>query len=305
MSDQFPIMDPGFGVNARIRAALPHMPAAMRRIGDFLLANPELPLHLAIGELAQKAGSSPATVTRFCRVIGYSGYPALRVAVATDLGRSDARHLSGKKQLYDFSHEQAPGEIMQTLLSVYVSTLRTTGDIIDTNLVQQVAASIAQARRVDLYGVGGSGVMAAMAEDQFSLIGVNAHAWTDVHLGLTSAVSLGESDVALAISSTGRTRETVEMLSCAKDRGALTVAITSDPMSPITDVADILLKTCPPPRFVDPSHMAAFQAQLFVLNLLYLLAAQHNHDASTDTLNRAAAVLADHRLKSKKSLRRR
>ena len=296
-------MDPGFGVGARIRAGLAHMPAAMRRIGELLLDDPDLPLHLAIGEVAAKAGSSPATVTRFCRAIGYSGYPALRVATAADLGRSDAQPwMSGAR--YDFSQGQSPNEIMHTLMSVYMSTLRTTGDIIDTDLVQKAASAITKAQRVDLYGVGGSGVMAVMAEEQFTLIGIRAHAWTDVHMGLTSAVSLGPSDVALAVTSTGHTRETAEMLACAKAQGAVTIAITSDPKSPIAEAADICLETCPPARFMDPSHMAAFQAQLFVLNLLYLLAAQDNHDESTDALNQAAAVLSTHRMKTKKSLRR-
>ena len=51
-------------------------------------ANPQAPLTLSIGDLAERAGTSAATVTRFCRMIGYSGYVELRVGIATDVGRS-------------------------------------------------------------------------------------------------------------------------------------------------------------------------------------------------------------------------
>ena len=65
----------------------------MARVADFLLRDPRAPLTLSIGELAERAGTSAATVTRFCRMIGYSGYVALRVGIATDVGRSTTLQL--------------------------------------------------------------------------------------------------------------------------------------------------------------------------------------------------------------------
>src|SRR5215475_9308363 len=80
----------GYGASSRIRAALPEMPGGMAKVGRLLLQDPSLPLQLSITELAAQAGTSPATVTRFCRAIGYTGYPALRVGAAAEQGRSSA-----------------------------------------------------------------------------------------------------------------------------------------------------------------------------------------------------------------------
>lgn len=60
----------GFGVANRNRAALPIMSQSMAKIGQLLVDNPALPLDLSITELAERAGTSAATVTRFCRLIG-------------------------------------------------------------------------------------------------------------------------------------------------------------------------------------------------------------------------------------------
>src|SRR3954452_18046362 len=78
----------GYGASSRIRAALPQMPGAMAKIGTLLLHGPSLPLRLSITELAEQVGTSPPTVTRFCRALGYAGYPALRVGAAPEQGRS-------------------------------------------------------------------------------------------------------------------------------------------------------------------------------------------------------------------------
>src|SRR5687768_3688087 len=62
------------GVASRIQALLPEMPAAIARVAEYILKNPQAPLTLSIGDLAEEAGTAAATVTRFCRMIGYAGY---------------------------------------------------------------------------------------------------------------------------------------------------------------------------------------------------------------------------------------
>ena len=59
------------------------MSKAMTKLATLLLDEPLAPLELSITELAEQAGTSAATVTRFCRLIGYSGYVQFRVGVAS------------------------------------------------------------------------------------------------------------------------------------------------------------------------------------------------------------------------------
>src|SRR4051812_47198174 len=77
-----------YGLRARIQAALPQMSPSMAKIGRLLLEYPELPIGLTIAEFAEQAQSSAPTVTRLCKLLGYSGYPGLRVGVAAELGRA-------------------------------------------------------------------------------------------------------------------------------------------------------------------------------------------------------------------------
>src|SRR6476661_7798874 len=240
----------GYGASSRIRTALPQLPQGMSKIGTLLLEEPFLPLRLSITELAERAGASPATVTRFCRAIDYTGYPALRVGAAAEQGRLSA------DETWD---------------------------------------AVAQSKHVDIYGIGGSAGMAIELQARLYRIGINAHAWSEVHIGLTSAARLGDSSVAIAFSNTGRTEATIEMLALAKSSGAYAVAVTSDPSSPLAQVADAHLISYAPGEYLQPDDLSAKHAQLFVIDLLYLLAAQRDFSRTTSLLAASAAAVAPHR----------
>ncbi len=285
----------GYGASSRIRTARPQLPQGMSKIGMLLLEEPFLPLRLSITELAERAGTSPATVTRFCRAIGYTGYPALRVGAAAEQGRSSAHETWASDIGRAFHPDDTATEMIHTLVNAHTVALTSTAERLDPVLVGQVADAVARSNHVDIYGIGGSAAMAVELQARLYRIGINAHAWSEVHVGLTSAVLLDESSVAIGISNTGRTEETVEMLELAKSSGAYAVAVTSDPSSPMAEVADAHLTSHAPGEYLQPDDLSAKHAQLFVIDLLYLLVAQRDFSRTTSLLAASAAAVAPHR----------
>ena len=285
----------GYGASSRIRGALALMPEGMAKVGTLLLEDPSLPLRLSITELAKRAGTSPATVTRFCRAIGYTGYLALRVGAAAEQGRSSAHETWESDIGRAFHPGDTATEMMRTLVNAHTVALMSTSERLDPALVGRVADAVAQSTHVDIYGIGGSAGIAAELQARLYRIGINAHAWSEVHIGLTSAALLGDSSVAIAFSNTGRTEETIEMLALAKSSGAYAVAVTSDPASPMARVADAHLTSHAPGEYLQPDDLSAKHAQLFVIDLLYLLAAQRDFSRTTSLLAASAAAVAPHR----------
>jgi DNA-binding MurR/RpiR family transcriptional regulator len=285
----------GFGTSGRIRAALSGMSVAMAKIGALLLEDPALPLQLSITELAQRAGTSPATVTRFCRVLGYAGYPTLRVRVAAEQGRSSA-HATWEADIGRAFHpDDPPEEVIRTLVNAHTVALATTAERVDTALALRVATAVARSTHVDIYGIEGSATIARELQARLYRIGINAHAWGEVHAGLTSAALLGEGTVAVAFSNTGRTDEVIEMLSLAKASGAYAVAVTSAPGSPLASLAHDHLTASAPGEYLQPDDLSAKHAQLFIVDLLYLLVAQLDFPRTTSLLAASAAAVSPHR----------
>lgn len=284
-----------FTVLDRIETFQSQMPATMAKIAAVLIEDPKAPLNLSITELAERAGTSAASVTRFCRMIGYSGYSPLRVGIAEDVGRGGGKAAWIADIGRSFRPDDSPDEIRRALLSTHVLSLQTTAGLLDMDTAIRVAAMIVKARQLDVYGVGGSGLTALETEARLYRIGVNVHSWAEVHNGLTSAAILDDNCVAIGISNTGRTDETIQMLSVAREAGAHTVAITSTPDSPLARIAHDVLIAASPDGYLQPADLSARHCQLFVVDLLYLLVAQSNFDRTTRLLAASGAAVAPRR----------
>src|SRR5262249_49486274 len=115
-------------------------------------------------------------------------------------------------------------------------------------------------------------------------IGRVAFAWSDLHLALTSAALLGEEDVAFGISHTGTTTDTIEAFAEAGRRGALTVALTNFPKSPITRVADLVVTTAARETTFRSGAMASRLAQLTVVDCIFVGVAQRTYPATRAAL---------------------
>ncbi|HWU99574.1 MAG TPA: MurR/RpiR family transcriptional regulator [Devosia sp.] len=284
-----------FSVIDRIKTYQSQMPATMAKIAAVLIDDPRAPLNLSITELAERAGTSPASVTRFCRMIGYSGYSPLRVGIAEDVGRGGAQAAWLADIGRSFGPHDPPEDIKRALLDTHVSSLQTTAALLDLPTAVRVADAIAKSRHLDVYGVGGSALTALEVEARLYRIGINVHPWSEVHNGLTSAAILDRKCVAIGISNTGRTDETIQMLTVAKAAGARTVAITGNPESPLAKVADDVLIAASPDGYLQPADLSARHCQLFVVDFLYLLIAQSNFDRTTRYLAASAAAVAPRR----------
>src|ERR1700712_3589781 len=139
-----------FSVVDRIKTYQSQMPATMAKIAAVLIDDPKAPLGLSITELAERAGTSAASVTRFCRMLGYRGYSPLRVSIAEDVGRGGAKQAWIADIGRSFGPEDPPDEIRRSLLNTHVLSLQTTAGLLDLPTAIRVADIITRSRQVDV-----------------------------------------------------------------------------------------------------------------------------------------------------------
>jgi DNA-binding MurR/RpiR family transcriptional regulator len=283
------------GVLARLRARLPEFTGALQRVAEHVLVDPAATARAGIVELAERSGTSPATVTRFCRALGFDGYADLRLGIAGDTGRL-ARSAGWS---VDIGREIQPADPLERVLGQVMNSdtraMHDTAARLDLADVQRAAERIATARRVDIYGSSGSALVGAELQFCLHRIGVPAWSWIDVHNGLASSALLDTGDVALGISHSGQTRETIEMLAEAGSHGATTIALTSYPRSAIAEVADLVLLTATQATTFRPDALSARHPQLVVLDLLYVAVAQRRHDRVNSAFQVTADAVKPHR----------
>ncbi|HUQ55656.1 MurR/RpiR family transcriptional regulator [Lentzea sp.] len=287
----------------KIRSLLPGLARAEQRVAKVVLENPGTVAHRSITEVAEQAGTSETTVTRFCKAIGVGGYPELRIALAADTARSQAR------ANHDMGGDIGPGDdLAQVVGKVAFADARAveeTAEQLDVEALGKVVEAVAGARRVDVYGFGASAFVAFDMQQKLHRIGLTCFAWNDTHIALTSAAVLTAADVAVGISHTGSTSETVEALRVARETGATTVALTNFPRSPITEIADHVLTTAARETTFRSGAMASRIAQLTVIDCLFIGVAQHHVDTAKTALEATYEAVSGHRLGARPDGRRR
>src|SRR5262249_15881503 len=152
------------------------------------------------------------------------GYPELRLTLATEAGR--AQGVTGGRIVgSDIGPEDNLQQVVETIAFADARAVEETATQLDIHTLEEVVTAVVDARRVDIYGVGASAFVALDFQQKLHRIGLISYAWADAHIMLTSAAVLRPEDVAVGISHTGSTIDTIDALAVAKRRGATTVAV--------------------------------------------------------------------------------
>lgn len=283
------------GLIVHISGLLPSLSPAEQRVARLVVADPAQAARRTITDLATAAETSEATVIRFCRSVGMPGYPQLRIRLAAEAARRveppDARVVGG-----DIPPGADLAQIIATIAFNDARAVEETAEQLDPAICEQVVDALAAAARIDIYGAGASGVVAADFQQKLHRVGRTAFYFPDVHTALTSAALLGSGDVALGISHTGTTSDVIEVLAQARERGALTVALTNFPRSPIAEVADFVLTTAARETTYRSGAMASRLAQLTVVDCLFVGVAARNRARTRRALEVTAEAVRAHRV---------
>jgi DNA-binding MurR/RpiR family transcriptional regulator len=284
----------------RARGLLPSLSPAGQRVARVVIEEAGTASRLTISDLAERARTSETTVIRFCRAMGFGGYSEMRLTLAGEAGRASGTATSGEPVGSDISETDDLAEVVKKIAFADARAVEETAVQIDIAVLEQVVDLVAGARRVDIYGVGASASVAGDFQQKLHRIGRVAHAWSDVHLALTSAALLDERDVAFGISHTGTTTDTIEAFREAGRRGARTVALTNFPKSPIARAAHLVLTTAARETTFRSGAMASRLAQLTVIDCVFVGVAQRTYGATRRALDATYEAVRGRRIGSQR-----
>jgi DNA-binding MurR/RpiR family transcriptional regulator len=276
------------GILVTIRSLLPNLAPVERRVAQAVLDDPQGVAWRSISELARTCGTSATSVVRFCRAIGLRGYPDLRLALAGAVARDDVTSVT--TAAHDIAPDDDAATITKKIAYADARAVTDTANHLDIATLVQVTEALAKAGRIDIYGVGASGFVALDLQMKLQRIGRPAFAWPDPHMAISSASLRGAGDVAIGLSHTGTTVDTIDVLREARSHGALTVAVTNFPWSPITEVADLVLLTAARETAFRTGAMTSRIAQLTVVDCLFVTLAQQDLPGTRVALERTFAA---------------
>ncbi len=271
----------------RLKSLTKAFTRAEQKVAEVVLNQTDNVIYLSVTELAELAGVGETTILRFCRKIGFKGYQDFKLSLAKELVNPI------KNFNPEVSEEDDLLVIVQKVTATNIQAVKDTMALVDPVQLERAVSSLEKARKLHFYGVGSSGVTALDAKYKFLRIGLPVDAYYDTHMQAMAAATLGKEDVAVGISVSGSTKDTVDSLRIARESGATVICVTQYARSPITRIANIVLLTAGREAPLQGGAFSSKIAQLQVIDLLSTLIALRNKERAIEFKQKTAKAVSD------------
>lgn len=283
-------------IREKIREAYTGLRPSEKKVADYFLGGGQTAEQLGIEEVARQTGVSQPTILRFLRALGYQGFKAFKYAWIQDEARNEERNreqshgaallygfpLSGKDRL-----EQIPGKIIATSVQMLEDTMRN----IQVKEYKKAVDAILEADTIAVYSVENSICTANDLLTKLTYLGLNCRMQEDYYLQSISARNLTKRDLAIGISYSGYSRDTVEMMRLAKEAGAVTLVLTNFEHARIADYADILL-CASHHQFLYGDTIFSRITQLAMVDMLYAGVVNRDYERFSKQLKQSSEIIA-------------
>ena len=262
--------------------------AAEKKLADYILSAQDCISRMSISQLASACSVADATVSRFCRRLGYKGYPDFKLAIANaSIHRLEDNPLSG-----EITREDTLETISQKLLNASAMAMVQTREVLNLDAVAEAAAVLRESTSVLCMGQGGSMLIASEAAHLFSTISGKFRPVSDSHMQAMAAVMMEPTDSILFYSYSGSTLAMLDTLKTAKERGGKVILVTRFPNSPGAALADIVLQCGANENPLQSGSVPARIAQMYLTDILFSEYTRKNLDEAKERRNRIAQALA-------------
>lgn len=246
---------------------------ANRRIADFILRNPSEIGTMTANEIAEKSQTSPASVTRFARSVGFSGLDELKLSIASRLVGKET------KQIDPIVSKDDSVEILcRKVGALLQSTIDDLLQLIDIDVMENAIAALRQAECIYLAGIGASSLTAYNLYHKFNRAGKKAVFNFDAHMNIEFLNYSSEKDVLIAVSYSGSRKEVRVACEIAKHKGTPVIFITKNDSKDIREISDFLLLVPDSEHIVRVGAISSVSASMAVGDMLYLGSIQDKLD---------------------------
>jgi len=259
-------------VSLNIKILYDEMGKAEKRIADWIFENPGKIISLSIVELAELCNCSEATIVRFSKRLGLSGYQELKISLASEGGGSSISS--------SITEDDSPFTMYEKICNDVYMSFEMTKKSLNPQALELACRKISRANKVVIFGLGNSASIATDASHKFLRAGLNCVAYSDNHMQVIAASHLTENDVVIGISHSGSSKDIVDALKIAKEHNATTIAITNSGKSPIIKQSDIVLATSSAETEYNILGLNSRFAQLAIIDTLYFhIVYNHSEEA--------------------------
>lgn len=271
-----------------------------KKAAAYFLNNIEDVFKKPIAQLADDSGVSKVAWVRFCKTLGFSGLKELKKRLFNEIYQAKEQEnvTEGHVVFSDIleARHDSISQMIQGVRNNSISAIQDTAKLLDPANVELAAKKILKARTIRIFGIGAS---ALVAEDLFTKllrIDMDVRFFPEFHSQLTYASNMTPEDVAIIISTSGRTQEVLEILDIVNQCGAQVIALTSFGKNPLALGSHIQLYSSSPEVAPRSGAMSSRIAQMVVVDVLFCAVARLDYNKSASILENSLKTTQSHRL---------
>jgi DNA-binding MurR/RpiR family transcriptional regulator len=256
-------------------------------LADWVINNRNSVADMALAEVADAGAVSETTVFRLARKLGFQGYRDMRMALAELRGiakgqaQSDGWHEGGAENPYSV--------IARNTVYVHTSILKSTALLVDPGNLERATKAIQNSRVIQIFGFGSSAAPVMDIYQRLIRFGFVANCYSDPHILTAVTSNPPAGSLFLAISFSGQSKDVVDALRSASERGLDSILITSNPGSTACEFADIVLQSAPSGALVGTETVATRVSQLAIIDMICTGLAL-DHPRKNEFLRNAAVI---------------
>jgi DNA-binding MurR/RpiR family transcriptional regulator len=221
----------------KLKAIHPSLSKQQKKVADFFLTQGAEAAFLSVAELAHQVRTSQATVVRFSRVIGFKGYPDLQ----RELQNWIRQKISPSRVLQNLMIKAPEENVYRRIFQIDRQNLDETEEANPQEKLDRAVREIIQAKRIGFIGFRTSQAMAYLLYFFIGRVRKNCELLDDGGNLTNQLMYYGAKDLLLAISFPRYSRLTLEILKYGKKMGCKIIVITDNPVSPVGQMADVIL----------------------------------------------------------------
>ncbi len=273
---------------------LEDLPVSERKVARYVSQNLDNMVGLSVEELAGRSGSSQAAVVRFCKKLGYKGYRDFSIQLVSELAVAQRVNVH-RAGVSDILAGEKAGNVIRKVCHHNIQAIEDTFSLVEPEQVELAADKLFHAQRVDLYAIAASNLVAQDAQQKLMRINKRVTAYSDPHLQLSSASTLTPSDVVIALSWSGETREVLEAAELARRNGAFIIAITRFGKVSLEALADVHFGLSAPEMAIRSGAMSSRIAQMTMIDILFTCVVSRHYNETIPYLERTRQIMRANR----------
>ncbi|MFT8820972.1 MAG: MurR/RpiR family transcriptional regulator [Liquorilactobacillus nagelii] len=279
-------------VKGKILNAMPNLSRSEKKIGNYILENSAHVVQMTVAQLAQEAGSSPATVIRLVRDLKIESFTTLKIELSANLSKENG----DEKTYEDIKSNEELDTIKNKLLSNAQHSIQETVEQIDGQEVKNLVDMISQSKQLILYGVGASSLVAENISQKWSRLGYSTDSDSSLNLLLPKLSNASVHSLVWIISNSGSSPEALIAAEQAKKHSLKVASLTRFGTNPLVKYSDFAIHTSQPQESENRiAATSSLSAQFIAVDIIFYYFVSQNFENSVQLLNKSHKVIEEYR----------